>query len=398
MTFELSEGRAECPAGFRAGAVTAGIKQQERLDLGLVAASPPCSAAALFTQNRVKAAPVVLSAQNLARSGGTVGAVLFNSGCANAATGSRGMEDALATTRAVAKTLDLSPEEVLAASTGVIGIPLPSEKILRSLPTLAKNLSPSGLPDLGRSILTTDTRPKAASAGFQAGGKAFTVSGIAKGAGMIHPDLATMLVLLLTDAKAEPNFLRRAMQQASEDSFHRISVDGETSTNDSVFLLASGATGVSPEAEAFTKALAAVCRSLAIQIVRDGEGAKKLLAVTVTGGADDAEAEKVALAVSSSLLVRTAVAGGDPNWGRILAAAGRAGIPFDSEHVRIAVGTVPLFERGEPAAADPEAARSAFSSDEVPIRIDLGRGTGSATRWTCDLTEGYIRINADYTS
>ena len=398
MSFELTEGRAECPAGFRAGAFAAGIKVEGRLDLGLVAASPAASAAALFTKNLVKAAPVVLSAQNLSRTEGRVGAVLFNSGCANAATGAVGMDAAFATTQAAAESLNLPPQETLAASTGVIGVPLPTEKILRAVPALARKLSPSGLPDLAQSILTTDTRPKAASARLQVDGKTITISGIAKGAGMIHPDMATMLVLLLTDAVAKPAFLRRALRAAAEESFHRISVDGDTSTNDSAFLLASGGSGLAPEAEPFTGALTAVCRSLALQIVRDGEGAKKLLTVTVTGGADDTEAERVALAVSSSLLVRTAVAGGDPNWGRILAAVGRAGVAIEPSLVTISVGSVPLFERGAPTASKLEEARKAFRENDVTIRVGLSRGSGSATRWTCDLTGGYIRINADYTT
>lgn len=398
MAWELKEGVAQCPPGFVAGAVEAGIKYKDRLDLSLIVAKPACAGAAMFTKNKVKAAPVVLSSEHLQKSGGKVGAILFNSGCANAATGPEGMENAIACAQALAKEIDLDPQQVLLASTGVIGVQLPMNKMLGGIPKLVKALASDGLPQLARAIMTTDTTIKMAMATETVGGKAITISGAAKGSGMIHPDMATMLVLLATDAAVTPKALREALRQAVEGTFHRISVDGDSSTNDAVFCLASGASGTVLPEESLVRGLTAVCRALALQIVKDGEGAKKLITVTVHGTANDQEAEQVARTIGSSLLVRTAVAGGDPNWGRILAAAGRAGVPMTPETATISVNAVPLFERGRPASSSLEARQKAFREAEVTIRVDLGRGSGSATIWTCDLTEGYIRINADYTT
>lgn len=398
MSWELKEGVAECPAGFQAAAVEAGIKYKNRLDLTLIQAKPSAVGAAMFTTNRVKAAPIVLCAENLTKSGGKVGAILVNSGCANAATGSQGMEASQQAASAVAELLKIAPNEVMVASTGVIGVQLPVDKITNALPKLTSKLSSSGFGDFAQAILTTDTKTKKATVAMQVGDKKVTICGVAKGSGMIHPNMATMLVFILTDAVARPKALKQSLKVAADQSFHRISVDGDTSTNDAVFLLASCASAVEVAEDVFQKALNAVCKSLALQIVKDGEGAKKLMTTTVIGGANDGEAEQVAKTIASSLLVRTAVAGGDPNWGRILAATGRAGVAIDSDVVTIAVENVPLFERGKPSKPSPDAVKKAFAGPEVTIRVDLGRGSGSATFWTCDLTDEYVHINADYTT
>ncbi len=398
MSWKLQEGEAHCPPGFVAGAVEAAIKTPGRLDLALVASKTPCSAAAMFTKNLVKAAPVLLSTKHLRQSEGKTCAVLFNSGCANAATGEIGMQVCKESMQTLAEILDIHATQVLAASTGVIGVQLPAERMLSALPKLASSVSPQGLPDLARAIMTTDTKKKMASATIEIDGRTISIAGVAKGAGMIHPDMATMLVLILTDAVASPEELRASLQTACQKSFHKISIDGDSSTNDSVFCLASGASEQKLPAELFTAGLAMVCRSLALQIVRDGEGAKKLITVTVVGAANDEDAQKVARAVSSSLLVRTAVAGGDPNWGRILAAVGRAGATVDPDLITISVESIPLFERGKPCVANQESMKKAFAGSEVSIGVDLASGSSSETLWTCDLTQEYVRINADYTT
>ena len=391
MNWTLSEGDLVCPAGFAAGAVACGLKKKGALDLALLRASPPASAAALFTKNRVKAAPVVLSAGHLGRSDGRAAAILVNSGCANAAAGPAGAAAAAECARLVAEALAVPVEQVLLASTGVIGVPLRVEKIAAALPSLVRGLDRAGVASAAEAILTTDTRTKTVSARAVVGGREVLVSGFAKGAGMIHPDLATMLVFLLTDAKAAPGALRTALRHACDATFNRISVDGDTSTNDSVFALASGSTGAVLPGEDLSSGLEAVCRSLALQIVRDGEGARKLVEVEVVGALTTAEADAVARTVGSSLLVRTAIAGGDPNWGRILAAVGRARVPFDPETVRVEANGVVLFESGAPAPSPPERKRAAFEAKEVRLRIDLRRGPRRSSFWTCDLTEEYVR-------
>lgn len=287
---------------------------------------------------------------------------------------------------------------MLLASTGVIGVPLEVGRIASALPGLVAALSPSGLGDVAQAILTTDTRTKTASARANLEGRAVAVAGFAKGAGMIHPDLATMLVFLLTDARSSAAGLRAALRRAADATFNRISIDGDTSTNDTVFALASGASGASLPPAALAEGLEEVCRSLALQILRDGEGATKLVEVEVLGAPTSAEADALARTVGSSLLVRTAIAGGDPNWGRILAAIGRARVPFDLEQLRVEANGVPFFERGAPAAAPAAAKKAVFEAKEVRIRIDLRRGPAGARFWTCDLTEEYVRINARYTT
>ncbi len=386
-----------CPRGFTAAATRCGLKPSGRPDLALILADRPAAAAALFTRNRVRAAPIELSARHLAESGGRARALIINAGVANAATGVAGDATALHVAAAVAGAVGCPLREVLCNSTGVIGVQLPAERIAGAVPALAAAAAPGGLADAAEAIMTTDTRRKVAEAEVRDGRRTARVVGIAKGAGMIHPDLATMIVVILTDAQAPPEALREILAAACERSFHRISVDGDTSTNDSVFLLASGASGAFPRAR-LGDAVARVARDLAVAIVRDGEGATKLLRVGVTGAATQPEALAVARAVATSLLVRTAVAGGDPNWGRILAAAGRSGAEIDPESMTVAAGGVPLYENGRPAGTPRDLQARAFAGPEVEIAIGLGRGGASDEFLTCDLTEGYIRINAHYTT
>jgi glutamate N-acetyltransferase/amino-acid N-acetyltransferase len=398
VRWTLREGALLPPAGFRAAAARCGLRRGPGTDLGLLVADPPAAAAALFTRNLVRAAPVGLSAQHLRRSRGRCAAILANAGCANAATGAAGRRAAEACARAVAGALGLRADEVLLASTGVIGVLLDASKVLPAIPSLARGATRAGLAAMARAILTTDTRAKLATATTHVGRRTVTVAGFAKGAGMIHPDLATMLVFLVTDAAATPGALRAALREAADASFHRISVDGDTSTNDSVFALASGASGVRPGPGALARGLEAVCRSLALQIVRDGEGARRLLLVRVEGARSAAQARAAARAVGTSLLVRTAVAGGDPNWGRILAALGRSGVRFDPARIGVGASGVPLFRRGAPAPSSGARKRAAFGGREVRIEIDLAQGHSSEEFWTCDLTEGYVRVNASYTT
>ncbi len=386
------------PLGFTASAVEAGIKYSNRLDLGLIRAQPKAVGAALFTTNQVKAAPVLLSAERIEQSQGQISAILFNSGCANAATGEAGMQAAVETSASLAELLGEFPGSVLVASTGVIGVLLPSEKIQNALPALVKKLSPDGMEDFSNAILTTDTKTKTASAEISVNGKTVRFFGVAKGSGMIHPNMATMLALILTDADVSQKELKESLRFATDRSFHRISVDGDTSTNDSLFCLASGQSGVRLSSEQLREGLLQISCSLSLQIVRDGEGAKKLLEVAVRGARAEKEAEQLAQTVASSLLVRTAVAGGDPNWGRILAAAGRSGVELDLEKIEIFVGGVCLFKKGAPVSVSLEEKKKAFASSDVLIRIELHQGKAEANYWTCDLTEGYIRINADYTT
>ncbi|HKB16312.1 MAG TPA: bifunctional glutamate N-acetyltransferase/amino-acid acetyltransferase ArgJ [Planctomycetota bacterium] len=398
MEWSLAEGELLRPGGFTAAAVACGLKKGGALDLALLRADPPAPAAALFTKNRVRAAPVTLSAEHLGATGGRAAAILVNSGCANAATGPAGAAAAAETARLLAERLRVPPEQVLLASTGVIGVPLDLPKIAAAIPRLQEGLSTDGLESVSRAILTTDTRAKTASARADVEGRDVSIAGFAKGAGMIHPDLATMLVFLATDARASASTLRSALRRAADESFNRISIDGDTSTNDSVFLLASGASGVPLPPISLAEGLEAVCRSLALQIVRDGEGATKLLEVEVLGALTSAEAEALARTIGSSLLVRTAVAGGDPNWGRILAAIGRARVPFDLGRLRVEANGVPLFVEGGPADSPAAEKKRVFDAKEIRIRVDLRRGSSRARFWTSDLTEEYVRINARYTT
>jgi len=385
------------PRGFRFAGVPAGIKRQAgALDLGLIVADAPAAVAGAFTRNLVRAAPVTVAERRVAR--GRARAVLVNSGNANACTGEPGLAATLETTAAVASALGVDAEEVLPASTGVIGAPLPTAKIVGAVPALVAALGASGEP-FSRAIMTTDRWPKVATA--HAAGAA--VLGVAKGAGMIHPDVgppqSTMLVFLLTDAVVERAPLASALLAACDATFNAATVDGDTSTNDSVLALASGASGIAPPADALLAALTEVCDTLARSMVRDGEGAGHVAELSVRGLPTDAEARVVARTVATSLLVKTALFGQDSNWGRILAAAGRAGVRFDPAQAVLAIGGVTILERGLPLGPEAEArASAAMRAETYAIELVLGDGPGQARYLTSDLGHGYVDVNAGYRS
>ncbi len=380
------------PQGFRYAAVYCGLRKVAKDDLALIVSDTPAVAAAVFTQNRVVAAPVVLARKNLAASRGKASAILVNAGNANCATRT-GDQVASATVRATAKALGVKPENILPASTGVIGVEMDGAKIVNALPALVQKLDAAHFDTVASAILTTDLVPKTAHAEM----KGARIAGMTKGSGMIQPNMATTLGFVVTDAVVSPVLLRTALKRAVARSYNRISVDGDTSTNDTVAVLANGASGVKPTAKAFEAALTEVLESLARQIARDGEGARKLITIDVEGAASEKAAEQIARSIANSPLVKTAIAGSDPNWGRILCAAGYAGVAFDPRKVDIDMQGIPVCRRG--LAAD-------FSEDELKGKLDLpdcsirfairGTGRGRARFWTCDFTKEYIDINASY--
>ena len=387
------------PAGFRAAGVACGIKSSG-LDLALMVSTPPARSAGIFTTNLAVAAPVMVTREHLQRSDATTAAVVVNSGCANACTGERGLADARDMAVTTADLLGCPVEQVLVSSTGVIGAYLDRDKLRQGIRLAGETLSPDGYAAAAEAIMTTDPWPKDAAVRAVTPSGRFHVGGIAKGAGMIEPNMATMLAFLTTDAAVEPPLLQRALREAAETTFNAITVDGEPSTNDMVLLLANGGSGVGIDDAsypAFVEALHAVCHELALAIVKGGEGATKLVSVGVTGAHTEAEARQAARAIANSPLVKTAVHGGDPNWGRIVAVAGRAGVRFELGRARVAIGGVELF-RDERIFSDREpAAAEHLRTSEVTIAIDLGTGgTGAATVWTCDFSAEYVRINADY--
>jgi len=390
-------------AGFHTAATACGLKASGNLDLGLVWSEGPCSAAGVFTTNRVQAAPVHVCRETLAAAAGRVRGVLYNSGCANAVTGERGLTDARRMRELAAAAIDAKPDELLVLSTGVIGKFLDMGKLASGITALRSHSALRAAGDAARAIMTTDTRAKLAFSPLVLPGGRTTIAGFAKGAGMIHPNMATMLSVITTDARIEPARLDRALRSAVERSFNRISVDGDMSTNDTVLVLASGASGAvvddagEPE---FTGALTDVCVSLARQVARDGEGATRLVELRVTGGATDAQAHRVGDAIACSPLVKTAIHGNDPNWGRILAAAGYSGEAIEPDRVGLwfGDGDVQLLDRGLPVAFDAARASALLQQDPAIIHLDLGLGTASAVVWTCDFSAEYVRINADYTT
>ena len=391
--------------GFRAAAVACGLKASGTLDLALVAAERDCVAAGVFTTNRVQAAPVLLDRERLERRPGAIRAVIANAGCANACTGPVGLEAARETAVLTARVLGCDPTQVLVLSTGVIGRPLDMDKVGRGIAALGSANARSSADAAAEAILTTDTRPKTAGAECRIGRQTVAVRGFAKGAGMIHPNMATMLAVLTTDAAIEPKPLRQALLAAVGQSFNRISVDGDMSTNDTVLVLASGASGArvagdGPEFDAFAAALTEVSVSLAKQIARDGEGATRLVEITVRGARDEIEAHLVADAIGRSALVKTAIHGGDPNWGRILAAAGSSGVAIDPARLGLTLGAgrVAVVASGLLAAYEERAAATAMREDPVRIALDLGQGPAEATVWTCDFSAEYVSINAHYTT
>ena len=390
-------------AGFHTAATACGLKPSGNLDLGLVWSEGPCSAAGVFTTNRVQAAPVHVCRETLAAAAGRVRGVLYNSGCANAVTGERGLTDARRMRELAAAAIDAKPDELLVLSTGVIGKFLDMGKLASGITALRSHSALRAAGDAARAIMTTDTRAKLAFSPLVLPGGRTTIAGFAKGAGMIHPNMATMLSVITTDARIEPARLDRALRSAVERSFNRISVDGDMSTNDTVLVLASGASGAvvddagEPE---FTGALTEVCVSLARQVARDGEGATRLVELRVTGGATDAQAHRVGDAIACSPLVKTAIHGNDPNWGRILAAAGYSGEAIEPDRVGLwfGDGDVQLLDRGLPVAFEAARASALLQQDPAIIHLDLGLGTASAVVWTCDFSAEYVRINADYTT
>jgi glutamate N-acetyltransferase/amino-acid N-acetyltransferase len=396
---ETRAGGVTTPRGFQAAGVSAGIKASGAADLALIVSEVPAAAAAVFTTNKAEAAPVIVTREHLARSRQTARAVIVNSGCANACTGDDGLEVARGMAAAAARLVGCPTEQVLVASTGVIGVSLSLDKIRRGLPTAMAALSASHGADAARAIMTTDPFPKEAASTIHLGATTINIGGMAKGSGMIEPMMATMLAFVTTDAAVPAPMLDRALRETVDETFNAITVDGECSTNDCVMLLANGAGGVAvteSSYDAFVQGLKAVCLKLALGIVRGGEGATKLVTVTVTGAASGSDARRAAKAIANSPLVKTAIHGGDPNWGRLIAVAGRAGVDFDLARAAVTIGTTLLFKDGRPYdEASPQAAAYLKGTD-IFVSVDLGAGRSSSTVWTCDLSADYVRINADY--
>lgn len=396
----LADGSVTTPIGFRAGAVRAGIKPSGKLDLGILVSDVPCVAVGVFTQSTVPGAPVLVSKDHLKR--GRARAIVANAGVANVATGEQGMRDAREMAQLAGEHLRVKAEEVLVASTGVIGHRLPMDRIREGIRGLA--VSPDGGLDLAEAIMTTDTVRKSAAIAFEAAGRRYYIGGIAKGSGMIHPDMATMFAFLSTDAPLGRELLDRSLRAAVDRSFNMISVDMDTSTSDTVLLLANGAGGGPPfsedseEARAFSDALDTVAVALARMLAADGEGATKLVEVRVTGAARPEEAKRAARTISSSPLMKAAVYGNDPNWGRMMMAIGRSGAQIDLDRACLTIGGIPVYAAGEPQPLDSTGLRTALAGPEVTLGADLGVGAFSATAWGCDLTEEYVRINSEYTT
>ena len=396
-----AQGGITAPAGFRTGAVHCGIKAaSSELDLAVLAADTPASAAALFTTNLAQAAPVTVSRQHIEKTRGVVRAVVVNSGCANACTGAQGLTHARRMAEETAAAVGCAPEEVLVASTGVIGVTLTIDRVVAGIRSAALTLARGQGSDAARAIMTTDPFPKEHAVTVRTPRGSFTVGGMAKGSGMIEPNMATMLGFLTSDAKVSPALLRQALQTSAHDTFNAITVDGECSTNDSLFALASGASGVAIDEATYPALLEgfmAVSHELALGIVRGGEGATKVIAVTVFDAPSVEAARQVARTIANSLLVKTAVRGADPNWGRIVAAAGRSGVTFDTDGTTVRVGGTLLFEKGLPHDDGSPQAAEHLKGSTVTIDVSLGvRGGASATIWTCDLSAEYVRINGEY--
>ncbi|MGD0833606.1 MAG: bifunctional glutamate N-acetyltransferase/amino-acid acetyltransferase ArgJ [Candidatus Dormibacteria bacterium] len=394
------------PLGFSAGTAAADIRGDgdvTRDDLAVVASDRPCAAAGVFTRNLVKAAPVVISQLTLRR-GTPIHAVIANAGNANACTGAQGLRDTLRVCSLTADALGRDPVEILSCSTGVIGRQMPMDRIGPGIRAAVGALRRDAGLAAARAIMTTDTVPKTASAAFTAGSVEHHVGGMAKGSGMLHPDMATLLAFVTTDADVAATDLQSLLGEVTDSSFNCVTVDGDTSTNDSLIALANGAAGgpaLVPGTDGFTALRTAfldVCESLAEQIVADAEGATKHFRVTVTGAVDVAQARLAARTVAVSPLVKTAVHGADPNWGRIVMALGRSGARFSLDRCRVDIAGITVFERGGPVETDLGAVSDALRQPRIDIAVDLGAGDGSGHAWGCDLTAGYVRINAEYTT
>jgi glutamate N-acetyltransferase/amino-acid N-acetyltransferase len=394
------DGGVTAPSGFRASGLHCGIKASGKPDLSLIVSDTPATAAGVFTVNLAKAAPVYLCQDHLASTGGSAKAIVTNSGCANACTGPQGVADAKEMARVTANALGCGEHEVLVASTGVIGVNLQMDKIRSGVPQAVSQLAADGGAAAARAIMTTDPFPKEYAVEVTTEFGSFRVGGMAKGSGMIEPRMATMLGYLTTDAAVDPVMLSRAVTEASRYTFNAITVDGEPSTNDCVLALANGASGVTINENIYPElfeAFRAVAHELALGIVRGGEGATKLIAITVSGAATDADAWMAARAIANSPLVKTAVHGGDPNWGRLVAAAGRSGAKFVLDSARVQIGSLVLFENGRPFDELAPKAADYLMGKDLAISVDLGAGgSHRATVWTCDLSAEYVKINAEY--
>ncbi|MHB1131694.1 MAG: bifunctional glutamate N-acetyltransferase/amino-acid acetyltransferase ArgJ [Chloroflexota bacterium] len=401
MPYQRISGGVTAPRGFLAGATYCGIKSGGR-DLTVILSEALCAAAAVFTRNKVQAAPVAVDRRHLTQTEGHARAVVVNSGNANACTGYDGERDAEEMSRLVAQRCGCQASEVLVASTGVIGVRLPMDKIREGLQALT--LDRAGAHDAALGIMTTDTRVKEIALTFSLDGKQVTLGGIAKGSGMIHPNMGTMLAFVTTDAAIGPAVLARAVQRTADRSFNMITVDGDTSTNDTLAVLANGLAGNesieegSAAATAFQGALDAVTTYLAQEIARDGEGASKFIEVRVSGARSQADARLAARSIAGSNLTKSAVYGSDPNWGRILCAAGYSGADVDANLADVAVGDVELMRAGQILAFDRKQASAALAGPDVLLAVHLHLGDGEATAWGCDLTEQYVKINAEYTT
>jgi glutamate N-acetyltransferase / amino-acid N-acetyltransferase len=387
------------PDGFRAAGVAAGLKTQGP-DVALIVSDYPAHAAAVFTTNRVQAAPILVSREHLRATHGRARAIVVNSGNANACTGAQGLADARRMAAAAGEALELAAEQVLVASTGVIGHALPMEKVEAGIREAAAALAPVAAP-AAAAIMTTDLVPKAAAVEFELGGRPVRIGGICKGSGMIGPHLATMLAFLTTDADVWPEVLHPALAAVAARTFNCTTVDGDTSTNDTLAILANGRSGVavrpnSPALQAFEAALEHVCTQLARALARDGEGATKLIEIQVRGARNAVDARRIAMTIANSPLVKTAFFGNDPNWGRLMMAAGRAGVRFDPNHADLWIGDIQLVRHGEPLPFDRDAAAAAMKQPEVLTTLELAEGASNARVWTCDFSYDYVRINAEY--
>ncbi|ACL03120.1 arginine biosynthesis bifunctional protein ArgJ [Desulfatibacillum aliphaticivorans] len=390
--------KASCQ-GFSAAGTACGLKKNGKPDLGMIFCSVPASVAGVFTRNKVQAAPVLLDKKNI--SSGVCRAVVANSGCANCCTGKRGVDDAVETTRLASGNLGVDAENVLVASTGVIGKTLDVEKIRNAFPRLVDSLSPDGFGAFAQAIMTTDNVPKVSAVQAEFEGQTFNVVGAAKGAGMIRPDMATMLCFICTDIQANPNTLKRVLRPAVDASFNRITIDGDTSTNDTVLLMASGLSQVAANRcmDLFQQAVDKVCLDLAHMLVKDGEGVNKVVTIDIQGADSDQDARRIADVIAHSPLVKTAFFGEDANWGRLLAAAGRAGVPLDPYVVDIFFNEVQMVKDGMGLDMEAEAmATEVMKLPEFTVKIDLKMGKGQASVLTCDLSYDYVKINADYRS
>jgi glutamate N-acetyltransferase / amino-acid N-acetyltransferase len=398
-------GGVTTPVGFKAAAVACGIKQSGRPDLVLMAAGSDCNAAGVFTRNQVAAAPVIVDKETLAHNNRAMKAIVINAGNANASTGQLGIDNTRAMQRLAAEAIGCETQQVLVMSTGVIGVQLPMDRVAQGISVAAGQLSETGGQAAAEAIMTTDTRPKHLAVEIAIPGGRVRIGGMAKGAGMIHPNMATLLGVITTDAIIPAELLSDLLHDAVEGSFNAISIDGDTSTNDTVLLLANGASGVeigtADGRSIFAGALNALCHDLAMMIVRDGEGATKFVEIQVVNAPTKAEARQIAATIATSPLVKTAFAGGDPNWGRIFMAAGRSGVVFDQNRLGLGIGTddpseLAIVEMGTPTGYSEAEAAAIFAQPAFKLRLDLASGTAGATIWTCDFSHEYVTINADY--